>query len=50
MSRLIDIDDERNCYIGMDGEYEQWNIAPGCVDRSTARNHTMQGLQAYGRT
>ncbi len=24
--RLIDIDDDRNCYIGSDGEYEKWNI------------------------
>jgi hypothetical protein len=24
--RLIDIDDDRNCYIGFDGEYEKWNI------------------------
>lgn len=26
--RLIDIDDDRNCYIGNDGEYERWNIDP----------------------
>ena len=26
--RLIDIDDDRNCYIGFDGEYEKWNIDP----------------------
>lgn len=25
---LIDIDDERNSYIGDCGEYECWNIAP----------------------
>ena len=24
--KLIDIDDDRNCYIGSDGEYEKWNI------------------------
>lgn len=26
MSRWIDIDDDRNCYCGSDGEYEKWNI------------------------
>ncbi len=26
MSRWIDIDDDRNCYIDTHGEYEQWNI------------------------
>jgi len=26
--RLIDVDDDRNCYIGFDGEYEKWNIDP----------------------
>jgi len=31
MSRLIDIDDDRNCYIGMDGEYEKWNIDPNVI-------------------
>lgn len=28
MSRWIDIDDDRNCYIGTHGEYERWNIDP----------------------
>lgn len=28
MSRYIDIDDERNCFIGMDGDYEKYNIEP----------------------
>ncbi len=28
MGRWVDIDDERNCYIGMEGEYEQYNIDP----------------------
>jgi len=28
MSRWIDIDDDRNCYIGMDGDYEKYNIDP----------------------
>ena len=31
MSRLINIDDSRNCYIGMDGEYETWNIDPNVI-------------------
>ena len=26
MIRWIDIDDDRNCYIGTHGEYERWNI------------------------
>lgn len=26
--RLIDIDDDRNCFCGNDGEYEKWNIDP----------------------
>ena len=26
--RLIDIDDDRNCYCGECGEYERWNIDP----------------------
>ena len=31
MSRLINIDDRRNYYIGMHGEYEQWNIDPNVL-------------------
>lgn len=31
MSRLIDLDDSRNQYVGMDGEYEQWNIDPNVI-------------------
>lgn len=31
MGRLIDLDDYRNCYIGMDGEYEKWNIDPNVI-------------------
>lgn len=26
--RLIDLDDDRHCYVGNDGEYERWNIDP----------------------
>ena len=26
--KLIDLDDDRHCYIGNDGEYERWNIYP----------------------
>ena len=26
--RLIDLDDNRNCYIGETGKYERWNIDP----------------------
>jgi len=32
MSRCIDIDDGRNCYIGNDGEYERYNIDPDVLD------------------
>ena len=32
MSRYIDIDDGRNCYIGNDGEYERYNIDPDVLD------------------
>lgn len=32
MMRLINIDDYRNCYIGMDGEYEKYNIDPEVLD------------------
>ena len=28
MSRMIDIDDDRNCFCGNDGEYQKWNIDP----------------------
>ena len=28
MSRWINIDDDRNCYCGDHGEYENWNIDP----------------------
>ena len=34
MSRLIDLDDDRNCYIGMDGEYERWNIDPDVLEEA----------------
>lgn len=26
--RPIDLDDDRHCYVGNDGEYERWNIDP----------------------
>lgn len=36
MSRWIDLDDDRNCYCGQDGEYEKYNIDPDvlndCID------------------
>ena len=34
MSRWIDIDDDRNCYIGNDGEYERWNIDPDVLNEA----------------
>lgn len=34
MSRYIDIDDDRNCYIGEDGEYEKWNIDPDILNEA----------------
>ena len=36
MSRLIDIDDPRNCYIGMDGEYETYNIDPNVIAEASS--------------
>ena len=29
--KIIDLDDDRNCYIGSDGEYERWNIDPDAI-------------------
>ena len=37
MRRLIDLDDYRNCYIGMDGEYEHWNIDPDVIAEAQAK-------------
>lgn len=36
MSRLIDIDDPRNCYIGMDGEYETYNIDTNVIAEASS--------------
>lgn len=35
--RLINIDDDRNCYIGFDGEYEKWNIDPDVLAEATTK-------------
>ena len=57
MSRLIDLDDTRNCYVGMDGEYEQWNIDPNvlaeaqpepCED-AVSRQAVSSWLKQYGQ-
>lgn len=40
MSRLINIDDSRNCYIGMDGEYETWNIDPNVIAEAQPERKT----------
>lgn len=32
MGRWIDIDDDRNCYVGNDGEYETYNIDPDVLE------------------
>ena len=40
MSRLINIDDSRNCYIGMDGEYETWNIDPNVIAEAQSQRKT----------
>lgn len=40
MSRLINIDDSRNCYIGMDGEYETWNIDPNVIAEAQPQRKT----------
>lgn len=53
MRRLIDLDDYRNCYIGMDGEYEHWNIDPDVIAEAQAKplTHKEQRifLAAMGR-
>ena len=46
MSRLIDIDDPRNCYIGMDGEYETYNIDPNVI----AEASSVQPEPLWGKT
>lgn len=35
--RLINIDDDRNCYIGSDGEYEKWNIDLDVLNEATTK-------------
>lgn len=37
MSRWIDIDDDRNCYCGDHGEYENWNIDPDVLREAVER-------------
>lgn len=32
MSRIVDLDDERNVFCGCDGEYEKWNIDPDTIE------------------
>lgn len=34
MPKYIDIDDDRNCYIGNNGEYERYNIDPDVLDEA----------------
>lgn len=41
--RLIDIDDDRNCYIGCDGEYERWNIDPDVIAEAEQPTTTWLG-------
>ena len=45
MSRLIDIDDSRNCYIGMDGEYETWNIDPNVIAEAQSQRKTGKWIE-----
>ena len=40
---LIDIDDDRNCYIGYDGEYERWNIDPDVIAEAEQSTTTWIG-------
>lgn len=49
MSRLIDIDDSRNCYIGMDGEYETWNIDPNVIAEAQPQRKTGKWIDGYKR-
>lgn len=32
MSRVVDLDDERNVFCGCDGECEKWNIDPDAIE------------------
>lgn len=29
--RIVDLDDDRNCFVGDDGDYERWNIDPEAI-------------------
>ncbi len=42
MSKFIDIDDNRNCYIGNDGEYERYNIDPEVLEEAEIIIHCKQ--------
>ena len=37
MSRWINIDDDRNCYCGDHGEYENWNIDPDVLKEASSQ-------------
>ena len=48
MSRVIDIDDDRNHYIGMDGEYEQWDIGPNVLAEVQPERKTGKWINIKG--
>lgn len=47
MPRYIDIDDDRNCYIGNDGEYERYNIDPDMLDEAVEIIHCKDCKHKY---
>ena len=49
MSRWIDIDDDRNCYIGNDGQYEKWNIDPDVLLEDVTKCQVCENLE-FGDT
>ncbi len=42
--RLIDLDDDRNCYCGECGEYERWNIDPDVLAESVSVSSTTRWI------
>lgn len=41
--RLIDLDDDRNCFCGECGEYERWNIDPDVIAEAEQNTTTWLG-------
>ena len=47
MTRLIDLDDDRHCFTGNCGDYENWNIDP---DIPTVDAIPIEWIKEYIRT